>query len=139
MCARAILEKTGITLPLEDIAACHSLGSKTSNTTYIVRITNRKPSSAWDCLAAGMLTGRNKVTSDNFTGANLFLNFQLTKRNGELAKVVRLARKDGRIKKYGVDQNGRITAKVSDATSWEEVTSEAQLRQMVQDAPPAPP
>ena len=25
-----------------------------------------------------------------------------------------MARKDGRIKKYGIDQNGRITAKVSD-------------------------
>ena len=138
MCVRAIKKKTGIEVPLEDIAACHSLNTRGSNTTYIVRITNRKPGSAWDILSAGMLTGKHKITKANFTKDNLYINFQTTKQKGELSKVVRDARKARKIVKYGMDQNARITVKVTAVSEWVEVTSEQQLSDLVANTPPAP-
>ena len=138
MCVRAIFKKTGIQVPLEDISACHSLNTRGSNTTYIMRITNRKPGSAWDILAAGMLTGKHKITKANFTKDNLYINFQTTKQKGELSKVVRDARKARKIVKYGMDQNAKITVKVTAVSEWVEVTSEQQLLDLVANTPPAP-
>ena len=137
-CVRALKKNTGIKVPLEDISACHSLNTRGSNTTYTVMITNRKPGSAWDILAAGMLTGKHKITKAFFTDDNLYINFQTTKQKGELAKVVRDARKARKIIKYGMDQNARITVKGYAVSEWTEVTSEKQLSDLVASTPPAP-
>ena len=104
--------KTGVTVPVTDIVACHVLSKQGSDSTYIIRFGNRRPGSAWDIIASGMLTGRNKESKANFTAANVFLNFQLTKKRAELVKVVRQAKKDKKIVKYGTDQNGRVTVRV---------------------------
>ena len=87
MCARLIFLKTGVTVPLTDIVACHVLSKQGSDSTYIIRFGNRRPGSAWDIIASGMLTGRNKEYKDNFRAANVFLNFQLTKKRAELVEV----------------------------------------------------
>ena len=139
VCTRAILAKTGVRVPEADLQACHALGrpGASPNTSYILRFANMKPGSAWDVLSAGLLTGRNKVTKENFDSqVPLFINFQLSKNKTQLTKVVRDSKKSRRISKYGVDQNGRITVKVTPDSAWVEVTSEEQLTSLVMAAPP---
>ena len=122
LCCRLILLKTGVTIPLTDITACHPLSKKDASTSYIIRISNRKPGSAWDTLAAGILTGRNKDTNSNFTNDNVYINFQLTKQRSLLGKAVRQAKFDKKLLKYWIDQNGKITVKLKSESKWVEVS-----------------
>ena len=131
MCCRLIKLKTGVEVPLSDITACHSLGNRGTDTSYLIKFGNRKIGSAWDILAAGMLTGRNNSTKENFTDANVFLNFQLTKKKSELSKFVRLSKSERKIMKYGTDQNGRITVKINQSFPWVEVASSAELENYI--------
>ena len=78
-----------------------------------------------------MLTGRNSDTNTNFSQENVYINFQLTKKRSELCKEVRTARKNRKIAKFGVDQNGRITVKVNSSSKWVEVTSSSVLDTVV--------
>ena len=82
-----------------------------------------------------MLTGRNNVSKENFTDANVFLNFQLTKKKSELSKMVRLAKSERKIIKYGTDQNGRITVRINQSCPWVEVTSGAELENFINSPP----
>ena len=116
MCTRLLKLNTGVDVPVHDIVACHALSKRGSTSSYIVRIVNRRPGSAWSILAAGMLTGKNSVTGSNFTQENVFISFQLTKRKSDLVAAVKEARKARVISKYGIDQNGRITVKVKAAS-----------------------
>ena len=127
MCIRMIKLKTGVDVPVHDVVAYHTLTKRGSESSYIVRIVNMRSGSAWSVLAAGMLTGRNNVTKSNFTQDNVFLNFQLTKKKNGLLSLVRKAKKDKKISKYGVDQNGKVTLKVKATSRWEEVTSSSDL------------
>ena len=136
MCIRLIKLKTGVDIPVRDIVACHALTRRGTDSSFIVRISNRRSGSAWSILAAGMLTGRNNVTKSNFSQDNVFLNFQLTKKRSELSKVVRKAKHDKKIIKYGVDQNGRITVKVKASSKWEEVASSSDLEKAVVNSVP---
>ena len=134
MCARLIKLKTGVDIPLHDIDACHALNKRGSDSTFIIRISNRKPGSAWYTLAAGLLTGRNNVTKSNFTQDNVYLNFQLTKKRSDLSKVVRKAKVDKKIVKYGVDQNGRFTIKVKANSKWEEISFTQDLEKAISNS-----
>ena len=127
MCCRLIYIKTGVLVPLQDISACHPLSKKSGSTSYIIRISNRKPGSAWDILAAGLLTGKNKATQTNFTDSNVYINFQLTKKRNELSKAIRDAKKARKVAKYGCDQNGRFTIKAKSDSKWQEVKSIKEL------------
>ena len=131
MCCRLIKLKSGVDVPLSDIAACHSLGNRGTDTSYLIKFSNRKIGSAWDTLAAGMLTGKNNDTKETFTDANVFLNFQLTKKKSELARLVRVAKSERKIIKYGTDQNGRITIRVDQSCPWVEVRSAAELENYI--------
>jgi hypothetical protein len=134
MCVRMIHDKTGVEVPLQDIVACHALNGRGADTSYIIRIANMKPGSAWDILAAAILTGKNKVTKVN--KVNVFINFQLTKRRGELMQLARKAKVDKRIVKYGADQNGRITVKVKVDSRFEEVTCGLDLQRIISNPTP---
>ena len=139
MCCRLILKKTGVTVPEADISACHVLGRHGADSTYIMRIHNRKPDSAWDILAAGMLTGKNKQSGNYFANdVNVFINFQLTSARAKLLEEVKKERKAKRINSYGVDQNGRVTMRVGkkQETGWSLVTSSAEIQHAI--ANPAP-
>ena len=131
LCCRLILLKTGVRVPLSDITACHPLSNRGNSASYIIRISNRKPGSAWDILAAGLLTGKNKDTKTNFTDDNVYINFQLTKQRSVLAKAVRQAKLDKKLLKYGTDQNGRITVRVKTDSKWEEVSSLNELEKLI--------
>ena len=49
VCVRMILQKTGVAMPVSDVVACHPLGNRRgAEKTYILRVINRKPGSAWD-------------------------------------------------------------------------------------------
>ena len=130
LCCRLIKIKTGVSVPIRDIIACHPLGKKGSNI-LLVRFGNRRPGSAWDVLANGMVTGRYKFTNANFTDANVYLNFQLTKAKSELVKKVRTAKFEKNIHKYGTDQNGRITLRVKNDSNWIEVSTDADLKELI--------
>ena len=133
-CVRAIETKTGIRVPLEDVSACHPLGKKGAvpNTTFIIRLWNRKQHSAWEQLMAGLMTGRNPATGNNFTNAPLYINYQLTPARGEVVKVVREAKRGKRLHKYNVDANGRCFVQLVDRRSqWKEVKGEEDLKRLV--------
>ena len=105
MVLRMVNDKTGVWIPYEDVSACHRFGKEESHS-YVLKVWNRKKFSAWDELAWGMLTG--KGFSNN---KNIFINFMLTARRTELSKQVRQAKKDKKIAKYSIDQNGKIYIK----------------------------
>ena len=67
MVVRLVKMKTGQAIPLQDISACHPIGRKESNT-FILRVTNRKPGSAWDTITTGMRRG---FASDD----NIYINY----------------------------------------------------------------
>ena len=134
LCCRLIHLKTGVSVPLQDITACHPLSKKVGSTSYVLRISNRKPGSAWDILAAGLLTGRNKFTKANFTDDNVFINFQLTNTRNNLAKAIRDAKKSRKVVKYGCDQNGNFTVKFKADSTWQVVGSIQDLEQGIQSS-----
>ena len=105
MVQRLLEMKTGIWVDERDITACHPLGRRERNT-FIISIHNRSPLSSWDMITRGMMSAEN-----NFTRDNIFINFQLTQRRGEICKEVRKAKKEGIVKSYEIDANGRIFVK----------------------------
>ena len=135
VCTRAIFTKAGVRVPDQNIQNCHSLGhlDASPNTSYIVRFFNMKPGSAWDVLVVDLLTGCNKDAKETFDSSiPLFINFQFSKSKSHLAKMVRDAKKARRSAKYDVDQNVRVTVKVShDSNTWREVPSEEKLTALV--------
>ena len=62
--------------------------------------------SSWDIITRGMMTADN-----NFSPDNVFINFQLTKKRGEICREVRDAKKQNIFKSYEIDANGRIFVK----------------------------
>ena len=71
-------------------------------------------------------------TGDGFDkDVNLFLNFQLTKKRAKLAQAVRLARKEKKIFKFYVNQNGVIKIKKTVADVYTEVKSESHLASII--------
>ena len=64
-----------------------------------------KSYSAWDDLSWGMRTGKG------FSNKNIFINFMLTARRTELSKQVRQSKKEKKIAKCSIDQNGKIYIK----------------------------
>ena len=105
MVLRLVHMKTGIWIQECDVIACHPLGKRERNT-YILCVNNRTPYSGWDIITKGMVTAEN-----NFTWENVFINFQLTKKRGEICKEVRRAKKENLIKNYDINANGRIFIK----------------------------
>ena len=131
MCIRVIKEKTGVQLHTSDVIACHSLPTKGNNTSYILRVGNMRQGSSWEILAAGMLTGKNKETGLYFNqDYNLFLSFQLTNKRSTLLKAVKDKRKVKVVKRYGVDQNGKVTILPEGASKFMVVNDISHLDQI---------
>ena len=131
MVIRMIKEKTDIDVDERDVIACHPMGKKDSNT-YILRLCNRKSGSAWNTITEGMRTGKNDSGRNFDPDVNVFINYQLTKRRGALAKAVRTAKTAKKINKYYIDQNGRIKIKKdADDKSYVEVKSEDDLKNII--------
>ena len=92
----------------------------------VIRLGNRKESSAWNILTEGMRTGKNFDKQ-----VHLFLNYQLTKKRAKLAAAVRKARSNHKIHKYYVNQNGEIKIKRVEADEYTKVNSEAHLNSII--------
>ena len=101
MVLRLVHMKTAVRIPPGDVIACHPIGQRGSHT-FILSLANRRPGSAWDIITHGMATG------ENFSHHNIFINYQLTKRRGELSKGIRKLKTDNAIERYYVDANGRF-------------------------------
>ena len=122
MVLRLIKEKTDVSIPLKDVVACHPIG-KAEKHTFVIRIINRKPGSAWQELTAAMMKSSNMNKR-----VAVFLNFQLTERRAALAKAVRKAKSDDKLAGYSVDQNGKIKIKqVGEKKNYEVIRSEEEL------------
>ena len=105
MVLRLVHLKTGTWIKECDVIACHPLGKRERNT-FILSVNNRAPLSGWDTITRGMVSAEN-----NFSRDNVFINFQLTKKRGNICKEVRRAKKENLIKNYDIDANGRIFVK----------------------------
>ena len=126
MIVRLILEKTNVSIPLNDVVACHPMGQRDKHT-FVLRINNRKPGSAWERLTASMMKPTNVDKS-----VHVYLNFQLTELRAALAKSVRKARFDNKIAGYSVDQNGKIKIKLIGGSRYDTVIrSEEQLNNII--------
>ena len=133
MCVRLVKEKTTVEVPLNDVVACHPIGKgRGADTTFVLRVINRNPGSAWDILSSALLTGKNKKTKQFVNNQmNCFISFQLTPRRGELMKAIKQAKLTCKSLKYGADQSGRITVRVNERCKFEEVKSEADLARII--------
>ena len=125
MVIRLINEKAQVQIPLDDVVACHPMGDQDKHT-YVIRVLNRKPGSAWYRLTAAMMKATNMDRK-----VNVYLNFQLTQKRAALAKEVRKARTDGKVAAYSVDQNGKIKVKTNGGTRYETVTSVENLNRVI--------
>merc|ERR1712240_160255 len=129
MIVRIVKKKTGVDIPVKDILACHQIGKK-ENHAYVIRLNDRKYGSAWHTLSEGMMAGFK--TNDGFDkDVNLFLNFQLTKKRAKLTKAVRQARKEQKIAKFYINQNGIIKIKKNMTDGYTEVKSESHLDNII--------
>ena len=115
MVLRLVYEKYGVRIPYSDVAASHRFGKKENNT-FVLKIWNRKPYSAWEMLTKAMLAGKEVGRK------NIFINFMLTAKRIELSKLVRQAKKDNQIQKYSIDQNGKIFVIKTGENDYKEVT-----------------
>ena len=133
MCVRLIKEKTTVEVPLKDVVACHPIGKgRGADTTFVLRVINRNPGSAWDYLSSALLTGKNKKTKQFVNNQmNCFISFQLTPRRGELMKAIKKAKVTCKSLRYGADQSGRITVRVNEKCMFEEVKNEADLTRIL--------
>lgn len=112
MCRRLTQETSGAHIKPSDVAACHRLPDKQH--TWLLAVGNRAPGSGWEDLAAGMLTGKfhGGGPRDFFKkDRGVHLSFQLTKARSAVLHQVRLARKEGLLARFSVNQNGRITVR----------------------------
>ena len=123
MVLRLVYEKYGVRIPWTDVSACHRFGKKENNS-FVLKIWNRKPFTAWEMLTKAMLGG--KETSRQ----NIFVNFMLTTRRTEMSKMVRQLKKDNLIQKYSVDQNGKIYVIKNGEKGYKEVKSVAEINQL---------
>jgi hypothetical protein len=115
MVLRMVHEKTGVRIPFMDVAACHRIGKWESHS-FVLKIWNRKPFSAWEFLTEAMLTGKH------FSRQNIFINFMLTPRRTEISKQVRKAKVDQKLQKYSIDQNGKIfVKKLGEDKDWYQI------------------
>ena len=114
---RLIREKTKVIIPKDDVVACHPMSKKDKNT-FVIRIMNVKPGSAWEDLTACMMKGTNMDRR-----VPVYINYQLTDRRAALAKAVRIAKADAKISGYSVDQNGRIKIRQNGGQNYENVKS----------------
>ena len=121
MVLRLIEEKSNIKIPVNDVVACHTIGNADKHT-YVIRIFNRRPGSAWEALTAAMMKSSNMDKQ-----VPVFINFQLTDKRAALAKAVRMAKSEGKLAGYSVDQNGKIKIKIPGGKSYEVIRSEVQL------------
>ena len=136
MVIRLIKQKTGVAVNKNDVIACHPMGKRKENHTFVIRLANRQEGSSWHIITEGMRTGKNSDTKQNFTKDNIYINFQLTDKRAKLAMAVRKARTDKHIHKYYITQNGvikvRKTADKED--SYIEVKSEAHLHTIIDNS-----
>ena len=124
MVLRMVYEKTGVGIPHRDVAACHRVG-KWENHSFVLKIWNRKPFSAWEMLTEAMLTGKH------FSRQNIFINFMLTPKRTEISKQVRKAKIDQQIQKYSVDQNGKIfVKKIGEDKDWHPIVSLEEIEKL---------
>ena len=130
MVLRMVQQKTLVRIPKEDVAACHQIGNKDNNS-YVLKIWNRKPYSAWDLLTTGMRNGWNVEEQEKFTNANVFINYMLTTRRTQISRKLRNAKKDQHIDRYSIDQNGRFFVKKGDDSRFHEVFSVDDIENIV--------
>ena len=133
MCVRLVKAKTTVGIPLEDIVACHPIGKgRGTDTTFVMRVINRNPDSAWDLLSHALRTGKSRENGQQVNNQlNVFVSYQLTPRRGELMKACKEAKSKVRTLRYGADQQGRITVRVHDRCVFEEVRSTADLARII--------
>ena len=133
MCIRMVKEKTSVQFELKDVVACHPIGKgKGADTTFVMRVINRNPDSAWDLLSHALKTGKNRSTKQLVNNQlNCFVSYQLTPRRGELMKACKNAKLRTKTLRYGADQQGRITVRANEACMFEEVKCEADLARII--------
>ena len=131
VCTRAILRKTGVSVPSTDVYACHPISRRGAeqNTIFVICFSNRKTGSAWDSICSGLVTGKNNE-GDLFTSANVYISFQLTSHRAALAKEARqsLGTRGG-LARLRIDANGKLSVKHNnDTRTWTVVTDSKHLK-----------
>ena len=104
-----IQKKYRVQLVPSNISASHWL----PNGSFIIRFNDRGINSPWQKLVEAMAEGGDR-------NINLFLNFNLTRKRLSLLAEVRRFKKEKKIEKYEVNENGQISIRVR--SKWMKVT-----------------
>jgi hypothetical protein len=149
MILRLVKEKTGVSFDRREVQAFHPISRRGEGqdqrkiNSYVLRIWDLRPGSNWDTLRAGLMMGRDK-DGNPFSDVNININYQLTRRRGQLAKAVRDARveliREKKLKdkevvfKYSHDENGvlRVKSRYGREGRWETIASTSALQQYIQ-------
>ena len=102
-------QKYKVKLNTADISASHWLPSGS----FIIRFTNRGVNSPWHKLVEAMGEGGDRQF-------NLYLNFNLTRKRLALLSDVRRYKKEKKIEKYDVNENGQISIRIH--KKWMKIT-----------------
>ena len=102
-------QKYRVKLNSADISASHWLPSGS----FIIRFTDRGVNSPWHKLVEAMGEGGDRKF-------NLYLNFNLTRKRLALLSDVRRYRKEKKIEKYDVNENGQISIRIH--KKWMKIT-----------------
>ncbi len=104
-----IEKKYRVQLVPSNISASHWL----PNGSFIIRFNDRGINSPWQKLVEAIAEGGDR-------DINLFLNFNLTRKRLSLLAEVRRFKKDKKIEKYEVNENGQISIRVK--SKWMKIT-----------------
>ncbi len=102
-------QKYKVKLDSADIAACHWLPSGS----FIIRFNDRGVNSPWHKLIEAMGEGGDRKF-------NLYLNFNLTRKRLALLSEVRRFKREKKIEKYDVNENGQISIRIH--KKWMKIT-----------------
>ena len=103
--------KFEIDLRLQDISACHRLPSGS----IIFCLWNKTPGSCYSKLCDAIKSGKNSEM-------NVFFNFQLTRRRNSLLYEIRKLKRDKRLHRFYVNENGAITIVVKEGDRKQRIT-----------------
>ena len=104
-----IQKKYRVQLVPSNISASHWL----PNGSFIIRFNDRGINSPWQKLVEAMAEGGDR-------NINLFLNFNLTRKRLSLLAEVRRFKKEKKIEKYEVNENGQISIRIK--SKWMKIT-----------------
>ena len=106
-----VKDKYEVDLPVDDIEACHRL----PNGSVVLRLWNKRAGSAYADMVKAIKLGKNLEM-------NVYFNFQLTRRRSNLMYEIRKLKREQKIFKYYVNENGDMFIVINEGDTKKRIT-----------------